>query len=889
MQVLSRGSARSLDSPVLPCHGRLALKCLLTLPRSFAISPPRAQKAATRQKVKARPKHSQLVAQGERPDGRFRKIEQPPKREILGPALSTSQAANSEPAGLKSDSEEPVIRWYQQLTPWSKHRRLADPDHPDINEDNVEVKWLKQEIDQLEEELQEMRDPKTFFEPFVKELSPGDQNLLWDEFKKEEIREAARTRALAQHLPKLEIKYAIPLHHRIHLRRLNAYIRKATVHIGEYRLRRNLWQSYARCKAFLPPFLHLVPDDAWTILYSAQVLAMNRDDPYWARHLITLVSDMKSQGKQLQLDQVACYIEALRYEGRWEEAIGEWQGGRKMVQDDQRASAEYELLGVRLFASQGNPAKAEEIASKYLETGDRSESRILVPIMDTWIGRRDDIGIKHAWALYLRMKMQLGSDMTMKDYDSVSVSFLRGNRTDLALAVFKDMMLTGHQTEQGSVELYRKSLGLVGKMHASAISVEQLNHMSLTGLTVLPRHFQNKFFYGSWMKKLIGIDEADAAASVVELMYERGVKPDPKHLNGIIGAWLRSRSDFDKDKAEQMAWAMIHQRIDFVRKRNFSLSTETTDAVEINGKSVEIPPHVRRSVSPATIETYCLLLHYYGRRVMQDKIHLVQAALEMGELKPNSYWMNHLLYIDLHRGRHDLSWARYAEDAVPPDLETFAALWDCEKAHLDALVIYRKDPFPGPRRIMYEMMSWFESCRKRERQMLRREFSRELYEQIIRCVSQAHDLQGTLVALYALRDSFGYYPSSDTNETIIHQVARIGINHTDDNRLKGTKKRFRLRHRHKIEKRNNESKARVALILVQVERNQFRVAAGYDDLDHLDERIQKEEGLFVQAEYLRRIVRQSMPPGEDIETSIKQAASEMGVMGLNMEDPLPNK
>ncbi|KAL9104470.1 MAG: hypothetical protein Q9163_000563 [Psora crenata] len=882
-----------------PFESSLVLTCPTPLPgrwrnillRTFATSCYKFEKAATRQKAKSKLAPGQRGRRNEKVDGKSTKEEQPSQLPVRRFG-SQVQAPNLGPAHSKPDPEEPVIRWYQQLTPWSKHRRLADPDHPDLNEDNVEVKWLKKEIDRLEEELQEMRGEgksgKTLIEPLLQGLSPEDQQFARDHIKKEELREAARTKALAQWLPKLEIKYAIPLQHQVYLRHLNTNIRKATIRIGDYRLRRNLWQSYARCKAFLPPFLHLIPNDSWAILYNAQVLAMTRDDPNWARHLITLLGDMKSIGKQLQPDQIMVYIEALRFDGRQEEAIAEWQKLRKVVQGNQRASAEYELLGVRLFTSQGNAAMAEELASKYLETGDRSESRILIPIMDTWIHRRDDVGMKHAWALYLRLKMQLGSDITMDDYDSVSMSFLRGNRTDLALAVFKDMMLTGRQTEQGSVDLYRKSLGLVGKMHASAVSVEQLNRMSLTGLTVLPREFQNKFFYGSWMKKLIGLGEANAAASVVELMYERGVKPDPKHLNGIIGAWLRSRHDSDKDKAEQMAWAMIHQRIDFVKGRTHSVPTTKHSDVDIDVKTVQIPPHVRRTVSPANIETYCLLLHYYGRRAMQEKIQLVQAALEMGEVKPNNYWLNHLLYIDLHRGRHDLSWARYSGTAVAPDLETFAALWDCEKAHLDSLVIYRKDSFPGPRRIMHDMVSWFATRSDKERRLIRQDFSRELYYQIIRCFSQAQDLQGTLAALYALKESFGYYPDANTNDTISIQVARMGIITPEDIKSKRTKKRTTLRHAHKARKQANELRTMMALHLVQFKRSQTLAAAGYDDFEELNEKIQREERLFVLAEYLRTIIRKTMISGEeDIEASIKRAASEMGVMGLKMEDPLP--
>ena len=100
-------------------------------------------------------------------------------------------------------------------------------------------------------------------------------------------------------------------------------------------------------------------------------------------------------------------------------------------------------------------------------------------------------------------------------------------------------MVTGQDPSNDSTALYKSALGLAGNLHASSINENDVNKVSLSVLKVLPRRFQNRFFYASWMKKLIGMGEVDSAALVIELMYERGVKPDSKHLNGIIAGWLR--------------------------------------------------------------------------------------------------------------------------------------------------------------------------------------------------------------------------------------------------------------------------------------------------------------------------------------------------------------
>ena len=803
-------------------------------------------------------------------------------------ASAATGIASLDVTEAKNPAPEPVIRWYNQLSPWSKQRWLADPDNPDADDDTGEIKQLKQEIDRLDNELQEMSGDgpggKTLIEPLLQALPPEEQEKVREYIRREESLEQKRADALALYLPKLEIKWELPPQQNVYLRQLNANIRTASMRMGEYTLRRQLWQSYARCKAFLPPFTHLIPEDSWMVLFNAQALASVRDDPHWASHLIILLEDMKGVGKQLRGDQLMLYIEALRFEGRSDKAIREWQDLRKLVENDKQASAEYELLGVRLFTSQGDLGKAEEIASRYLEGGEKSESRILIPIMDTWIQREDEIGMKHAWALYLRFKMGLGTDITMADYDSVSLSFLRGNRTDLALAVFKDMMLTGQQTNQGSVELYENSLGLVERMQKRATSMPEVNKISLTAMTVLPKAFHNKYFYGSWIKKLIGMDEADSAASVVELMYERGITPAPKHLNGIIGAWLRTRSDHHKEKAEQMAWAMVYQRLNFVKARNKGEFPPGPTTAVLNDLVDPLPLESGRRVPAATIETFCLLLQYYGRRSKWNNVHIIQNALGLGQLQPNSYWINHLLHMDLRQGLHGNLWTRYVEmfdSVVRPDLETFTCLWKCEQAHLGLYKLkeHRQCNFPNARRIMWEMVSWLKVSDANQRHFAQDDFDRELYERIIRCMVQMQDLPGAIVALYALKDYFEMYPDKKTHQLIGRHIVRL----LHSNRQTFSRRRFE----NKMARKPKEATIQNILQLVHNERARTLVEAGYDDFEELSDEIRSEERLYVLAEFLRTIMRKTMPSETDIEGKIKEAASEMGVVELKIEDPLP--
>ncbi|CAF9926388.1 hypothetical protein IMSHALPRED_006949 [Imshaugia aleurites] len=790
-----------------------------------------------------------------------------------------------------SNSDEPKVRWYEQLLPWSSKRRRVDPNNPDA-EGNDEAKWLKRQISQLEDELREMEAPvgKTLIEPLIATLSPEDQRkvraaIMQEELeeKRKELEVAEVKRELAKLVPKkneLEIPWQLPPEQGTYLRVLNTNIQKAAGNLEDESLRKQLWKSYARCKAVLPPFLHLIPEKSWTVLWASHH-TMSTDHPQWASHIVTLSEDMLSAGKELDVYHRILYIEGLRHGGRHDEAISQWQKLKDDLGEDKRAIAEYELLGVRMFASHGDPERAERIALNYLTPENPEDHRILIPILGAWAQRGDAIGIKHAWALYLHFKTQVGDDITMEDYDTITMSFLKAGRTDLALAVFKDLMLTGKQTDQGSIELYRTAASLIGESQSSAITPEDLNKISLTGLIALPRRFQNKFFYASWLKKLLGMGEVDAAATVIELMYERGVKPDSKHLNGIIGAWLRTGKDGDRETAEKMAWAMIHERLDLVYRRGDRDASNSPDIPSVKG--ITVPPHLRRTISPANIETFSLLLQHYGRRGQDDNVQLMQKCLAMAEIPPNSYFINHLLYVDLRKGQHQSAWERYERmfHKTRPDLETFACLWDCEKAHLDSLLIHAKDRFPGPRRIMSDMMNWYASLQRGEVEPVREDFSKELHDQIIRCFGQAADLEGLVAALYAMKESFGIYPDEETARTVSLKVGRMGI---------GEDKKPRAGRRRKGNPQRTANAARIAraFALITEQREKYLAENGMDDLQQCDADIQKEEGLFILAEFLRAILRRMAVDEDDVESNIQKAAWDMGVSGVRMEDPLPS-
>lgn len=816
-----------------------------------------------------------------------------------GRLFTTSQICLEKPNPASGSK----IRWYNQMYDGLFKRQRHDSDSENV-EDLPEAKLLKGKIDEIDEELRELSGERgSVIEPLLRDLSkeerdkfhtalreseseetdepPTDQEIeivekvMMEIFPEEIMKDmrSSRNKALlsdlADQMDLLPDEYLL-------IRRFNNDLGRAADRSSIENYRKQAWRSYIRCKEKVPSFVPLIPNTAWNALWASQVYTC-QDSLERTERVIVICTDMQLSGKGLTYDQKLLFLESLIRKGRHAEALSYWESQRSRFKD-QATPTEYNSIGVRLFALQGNPRKAQQIALDILAEGGEGITRILVPVIEAWVRSGGDIGTRHAWAVYLHLRAQLGPDIKPGDYDQVAMGFLKAGRTDFALAVFKDLMLMQEKTKYESTELYKTSIGLVGELHSKSINLTELTNVSLTALTILPRKFQNKYFYGSWIKRLIGMGETDSAAVVVDLMYERGVKPAAIHLNGIIGAWLRSGKSDPERKAEQLGWAMIHERLDLVHRRRGE--NITTDADLQVPSETQIPLHIRRTVCPATIETFALLLLSYERRGMLKHVQLLRDCLPRAEIPPNTYFMNHLIYAELRHARLEnarkiyLSWSH----KVPPDLATFAALWDCEKASLNRISPSLSTKFPPPRRLMCEMMTWYSKLRAKHRQEVLRIFSKDLYHQIIRCFCLAHDLEGTLVALYGLKESFGFSPDPDTTRMITLQVTSMGMSEAKASSRRRPRLSSNPQH-----KANISRITRVLELLIE-QRGQILRDRGIK----LNETGLIEEQLYLAAELLRTVLRRTTPDPMEMERGIEKAAWEMGVSGVRMLDPHPS-
>lgn len=832
-----------------------------------------------------------------------------------GPSVSRRTFSAVTARRLDYGGPNDKVNFFEQDAPGSKKRRKIDPE----TEDNEERAEVEEELTKLQQELKVLeKGPFAPDSPFILGLPEDDRkialealrkyeeehgsaeqqysldevfddeldNMLKEEFEglaleQENWQDSARNRRKLA-VKRSSVSKATNQESQAYAIRFKKALQKFTENESDERTRQEVWKSYRRCKQAMPGFVGALPPNVLDIVWESQATAQ-LSKATRAAHLQTLAEDASSIDRPLATPQILSYIDALHQGGATTQALEQWESYQAELSQKKEDLEEYWMQGVRLFAAESNPQRAQDIALAFLANDKSRQPRVLIPVITAW-GRipGKDAEIK-AWALYLQLKTMLGPEMTMEDYDQVSIGLLTAGRLDTAVAIFKDMMVTGQDPANDSTALYQAALGLAGNLHASSINEQAVNKVSLSALTMLPRRFQNRFFYASWMKKLIGMGEVDSAALVIELMYERGVRPDSKHLNGLIAGWLREGSAGARDRAERLAWSMIQHRIDAAWKR--FQPVEPTPQVRVQHNEAEaarIPKFMKREVPHAGIETFSILLLHYTRRGDEDMIKYLVKCLGDAHIQPNSYFMNHLLYAELRKQDIRSLWAKFKvmSTSVRPDLETYACLWDCAKLQYDRGRTAFDSGFPSARELYGNMVQWFSQLSPRGQKTTSEQFSKELYDQIVRCFCLSKDLSGTLVALQSMRAAFGFAPDDTTARLIVLQVARLaGV-------PAGTPK-HRLR-RLSSTPRSKESIAQVGRLLELLgHRKEEALKAQGLSLEQLDPHEAQEYQLEVMSSLLRVVMARTDGLGpERIESNLAQAANEMQVSGIDLGSAL---
>ncbi|EXJ78331.1 hypothetical protein A1O3_09492 [Capronia epimyces CBS 606.96] len=687
-------------------------------------------------------------------------------------------------------------------------------------------------------------------------LPREDLDLITDEELDELAKDEKEIKRESQEKSTLKVTLGIPARDKIYVKRFNLALQEAEKGPPNERIYFALWKWYLRCQQHVANFSIIIPEDVWHFLWKTQSTKY-----YRPKHLQMLAGDMNKAEVPLEDKEWIQYIDALRANGDIAAAAETWEGRRSRLGLNDDLAEEFWVAGIQIYVELGKPHKAQTLAFECYDHTTLVDPDVLVMVISAWAKSQNPTAAERAWFCYLELRRRLESseddDTIVGVLGRISSVLLDAGRTELALAVFKDMFLLRARSPSDSWKTFQE----VAKQSqgAQSSSEDMVSRIGLATLAVLPRSFHNKFFFASWIKWLLGEDKVDEAALVVELMYERGVKPDARHLNGLIAAWVRAGSPSARQKAENTAWLMIQARIDLVQSR---LSQEAGTAQAKPSASLPVkqtPFFLRRGAPAATIETFSiLLLHYTRRSDFVNANRLTDIMTVSAQINPNSFIMNHWLYASLRLGRIPDVWTKYCtlRQSIAPDLETFAALWDTAKTHYGSPAAHNQR-FPDARTLFAEMQEWLESLQPEKRDSAKDEFSAEFYEQIIRCFCLSYDMHGTLCALYGLRNSFNMLPHEEITRLIIMQAARSFA--TD---FAPTPPGGRNRRISKSSQYQTAVKTLTEIVVAMMDKNMQEAEADPEAFSDLESREAKQLRLDVLASFLCMVMEKTSKGGD---------------------------
>jgi pentatricopeptide repeat protein len=572
----------------------------------------------------------------------------------------------------------------------------------------------------------------------------------------------------------------------------------------------SVWKAYNLARQTLAKSWSHIPNDVWDLLWKIFSIEGDANTNRFS-YLSLLARDMSEAKVALNSEQQLITIEALFVEGFEAKAIDNWKRCMTSMGDSGSSTfKDYWELGTRMFCQSGDLAQAERAVNKLLDQ--QADPHILMPFIRACASQTSEQAQEKAWESYRRLRELLGADMGLEEYDEVIAFFLTTNQTERALFAFVDMMTSG------TVDLYARG--------------------------GLPSQIGNKFFFGKWLKRLIGAEDLDGAFAVFEFMRSKGIEAAPVQINGLIGAWHRAGGADDLQKADDLAWDMIRARIDFVQTRQrFAALKAPFQMVDTRAKR-----EIKAAMPKATLETFSLLAENYRLRGQNELMNQLWDAFREAEISPDAFMMNQLIETYSQFGNIQEARALYGslvhERGVRPDSHTYMALWKMLGANRLSAVAETNMPaeLAGTRETFAEMVRHAEHIRGEA-------LDGQLARKVLHTFRRLKDHPGLVVALRALKVVFNYTPP----EVLALEMA-VGSTNLAWNTASARQK-LRI------------TKRRVDAFVEQRQRGVGQPGVTLDDMTH------QQRG-DVMLEYLEHLFT---PQSAEAGRNIAQAAEEMGV------------
>jgi tetratricopeptide (TPR) repeat protein len=526
------------------------------------------------------------------------------------------------------------------------------------------------------------------------------------------------------------------------LKLLNASIKLSTTKLRNNQLESKdvsrAWSYFGQLAPILSDPQRLVPEKAWEDLW-AVFSWESEQNPQRMAHILGLCQAMVSHGAELSDEQKLLHIEAAFAEGYEKVALENWKRLCPTLGGSHPSAMTFWSLGVRLWSRHGDIERAERACQAVLDRASAStpaDSRVLLHLIKAYVSTSDITDAEKGFKLYRRMRAlasQLGKPIKIEDYDDIMAIFLSAGHTNYAMYAFTDMIYSGAVNLHGNKEL--------------------------------PTFVNNSFFFGKWLKRLIGAGDFDGAYKVLVYMQKNGIMAAAVQVNGLIGAWYRSRTAQNREKAERLAWSMIHTRRTYVKLRQRERSMEWPIRLEERRQSN--PEHKDTDVDytmvpRATAETFILLAENYRERGLFVRLEELFVAYKECEIGGDAMMMNELIMAAVEQGdagkARELYELMVHEHTILPNTDTFAILF--KSLPINSLR-GRQLPQIAPE-MSAESLSLARACFRdlvsttglhlEKRRTRHGELSEDQVKLILHSFRKCADWAGLMVALVCLRD-----------------------------------------------------------------------------------------------------------------------------------------
>lgn len=547
------------------------------------------------------------------------------------------------------------------------------------------------------------------------------------------------------------------------LSHLNRSIERCTTLLRKNQLDNNhiskIWSHFVQARSVLSDPRRLVPENAWNDMWAIFSWESERN-PHRMAHVLSLCHTMVAQGVQLSDEQQLLQIEAAFSEGYSNVAVENWKRLCPTLGGGHSSAMAFWELGVRLWSQHGNIERAERACQAVLDrasTSTPANSRVLLHLIRAYATTSDLADAEKGFRLYRRMRdlaAELYKPMEIDDYDDVVSIFLATGQTDYAMYAFTDMIYSG------TVNLY--------------------------GNKKLPSSLKNAFFFGKWLKRLIGARDLDGAYKVLVYMQDQGVMAASVQVNGLIGAWFRSRTAEDRKKAELLAWSMVKARKAFVelRQRERSMDWPITLYDGRPNDSENKGDDLNYTMVPrATVETFILLAENYRERGLFRRLEELFVAYKECDMGGDAMMMNELIMAAVSQGEaekaHELYGLMVHEHAILPNTDTYAVLFKSLSVNtlrgkqLHHISPERTAESKRQARAFFRDLVSSTGLHLERRRTRHGELSEEQVKLILHSFRKCADWAGVIVALVCLRDLMRFQITRNVLLEMIAECERI--------------------------------------------------------------------------------------------------------------------